>query len=357
MKTRLLTFVAVACLSGCSLFKIEGVGGADKTPQEKADASAGDEKTAWLGEADAAFDKWYANLQPLVAAQQSELDKVVASSANVYEKEAAIEQVWAKTHENPAAENLDTMYFLQYPVVVAARAIHEGSGGAIATSRLLSKLGFRTGYEHWSRPLGSKEQERDLFVFAAQKGLLKHLRVDSVDATDSFPLPKERLDKAAKIWQAAKDDSVNQWHEQHATTTAFIATDPDTVVFFDAKGAGDKDFANGRSNLRVAKVETNSLLLTGFDRQSVPYGCSSALGTEGGQLAVVPDCSYRQQDTKVEVVVSVKDLPPGGLAAGDLVELYATFKGKEVGKKKLTLRLDNAYFVRVSRGDKTVFKR
>lgn len=360
MKTRLLTIAAVACLSGCSLFKVEGLSGA---PEHKAGTPDGsgsavnDEKAVWLSEADAAFEKWYANLQPLVVAQQAELDKIVAASTSVYDKEVAIEKVWAKTRENPASKQIDSMYFLQYPVIVASQKIHADSGGAIATSRLLSKLDFRAGYEHFSRAFGNKEQERDMFIYAAQKGQLAHLRVDSVETSESFPLPKQRADEASKLWQAAKEDSVNQWHQQRATTTAFHATDADTVVFLEAKGAGDKDFANGRSNLRVTKVDASSLTLTGFDRQSVPYGCSSAVGSEGGQLAIVPNCSYRQQDTKVEVLVGLKDLPPGGVAVGDLVELYATFKQKEAGKKKVTLRLENAYFVEIERADKTVFKR
>lgn len=359
MKTRLAAVTAIAFLSGCSLFKVDGLsarsgsGSAGPTPAA-ADAPA---EPRWLSETTTAFDKWYGGLSPLVAAQQAALDKVLASSEGVYEKEAAIEKIWAKTREAPQAEQVDAMYFLQYPVIVAVRKIHASAGGSIATSRFLSKLGFRTGYEQWCRALGAKDMERDMFIYAAEKGELRHLGLSSVDETDSFPLPSARAEAAKKTWNAAKEDDVNLWPKAPRTEPLFQATDVNQSISWSSKGRGDKDFTEGESNYRVTRVEKGSITLSGFYRHDVAFGCKSMLGTEGGQMAMVPVCNHRQEDTKYEVVVGISDLPAVGVSVGDMIDVVGVFKGRAPDKKKTSLKVADGYLLRIERDGKAIFER
>lgn len=360
MKTRIATLAAIACLSGCSLFKVEGLSsrsGGGSGPAATPAAGERSEESQWLSETNTAFEKWYASISPLVAAEQTELDKIVASGSGVYEKEAAIEKVWAKTRESPMAEEIHSMYFLQYPIIVATRKVHAGAGGALATSRFLTKLGFRTGYEQWCRALGQKDHEHAMFVYAAKKGELRHLGLSSVDGTDTFPLPKAKSEEAGKAWKAAKEDDVNLWSKSEQPEGLFTATDKDKLVSWSSKGRGDKDFAEGASNFRVTRVEKGSIKLSGFYRHDVAYGCKSALGTEGGQMAMVPVCNHRQEDTQYEVVVGIQDLPSVGVSVGDLVDVVGVFKGRSGDKKKTSLAIESAYLLKIERDGKPVFQR
>ncbi|HPH70420.1 MAG TPA: hypothetical protein PLF40_31940, partial [Kofleriaceae bacterium] len=200
------------------------------------------------------------------------------------------------------------------------------------------------------------------FVVRAQNWEMEH-----VTGTPHLPvLEHSDRTKAAVRWPLAADQEQQVVAAREKTTAAAAAMyakhadsasvdsveEPTTDVWI---GGGEADnVGNGKTVKKVSAVSAAGFTLTGFDNRMEPYNCKGGVVQNlDGSLERGQNCQYRQNNTKLVIVVKAADVPVK-LQVGDAVSLVGARTKRTASGKVVTADVTARYIYKVERNGKVV---
>ncbi len=316
----------------------------------------------WLAKAELDFAAWWSKLEPLYNAQRDAIAGIEASKDNHYGKIQALLTLWANTKASATAAGLGTSYALQVQVAHAAERILRAADASFAMYELLIAIGADTTFAKNAQSFTSKEDAFAQFVVRAQNWEMEH-----VTGTPHLPvLEHSDRTKAAVRWPLAADQEQQVVAAREKTTAAAAAMyakhadwasvdsveEPTTDVWI---GGGEADnVGNGKTVKKVSAVSAAGFTLTGFDNRMEPYNCKGGVVQNlDGSLERGQNCQYRQNNTKLVIVVKAADVPVK-LQVGDAVSLVGARTKRTASGKVVTADVTARYIYKVERNGKVV---
>jgi hypothetical protein len=305
----------------------------------------------WLAKAELDFATWWGKLEPLYNAQRDAIAGIEASKDNHYGKIQALLALWSKTKASATAAGLGTNYALQFQVAQAAERIVKAADAGFATYELLIAIGADTAFAKNAQVFSSKEDAFAQFVLRAQNWEMERT-TDRTKAAVRWPLAAEQ-EKAVVAAREKTTAAATAMYAKHADWADVDAAQEPTADVWIGGGEAD-NVGNGKTVKKVSAVSATGFTLTGSDNKMEPYNCKGGVVQNlDGSLERGQNCQYRQNNTKLVVVVKAADVPVK-LQVGDAVSMVGARTKRTATAKTVTAEVTARYIYKVERNGKVV---